>query len=197
MQTLPLGRIPNYLQERNWEEVKNQCVELFVATTLEKDPARRFALQTRRDLLHLAILRHEIEAKVPRSVADTDATAHVTPAAAPTDLTPPAHAAPACLDPSLDFAALVRQCRFAAKKHSLDLSDVLSAACEAWVTGRGYDGLPPKKRINRAVAKGVHQTLAADFFEHHPRERARLGAAYRKWTPKLTQDAVAAFYGRF
>ena len=194
MSTLPLGRIPNYLQERNWNEAKEHCVELFVMTTLEKDHARRFALQTSRDLLRLVILRHELEKGTRAATPLPPSAADATPAAEETRSVP---AGAVYHDPTLDFDELSRQCLLAAKKNVLDFSDVLSAACEAWVTGGGYAALPPKKRINRAVAKAVHQTLAADFFEHHPRERARLGAASRKWTPKRTKEAVDAFYGIF
>ena len=62
-----MGVIPNFLGERNYTEVERQCIALFVAVALEKDPAKRLALQTRRDELRLALLlRNSAQANMAR-----------------------------------------------------------------------------------------------------------------------------------
>ena len=51
-----LGAIPNFLGEKDYKELETQCIALFVAVALEKDPAKRLVLRTRRDELRLALL---------------------------------------------------------------------------------------------------------------------------------------------
>lgn len=62
-----IGGIPNFLGERNYTEVEKQCIALFAAVAVEKDPAKRLALQTRRDELRLALfLRNSAQANMAR-----------------------------------------------------------------------------------------------------------------------------------
>lgn len=53
---------------------------------------------------------------------------------------------------------------------------------------------PRAKLVNRAIAWAEHHSMRLDFAEHHSRERKRLGAAYSKWTWRLTDDAVDAVW---
>lgn len=208
------GALPNYLGERNIDELKAQCIALFAEVALEKDRARRFELMMKRDLLRLEIMRLESRWVIVKTMRF--GTSEDTQDNRRTRLSAKNHvrdrreedpfrswycrslASDNSYGSSIDINELAKACYYSAKEHRLMASDVLSVACEAWMTGEGYAELKPKTRINRAVSKAVHDIYRQDYKEHNSRERAKLkpGESFRKWTPLVDEPLIELVFGR-
>lgn len=206
--------IPNFLCERNAEEMESRCVALFAAIAIEKNPQRRFKLQMQRDDLRLELLRI-------RSNAAKDTGRRNKPFVSPTSANAPccgserhktSHAQTTCEMPwycrvlssddpksiELPIDVFARNCSASADKHHFDRADLFADALANFAEDvRDYSTEAPTekariaKRLNRALSKAVHRMYARDFVEHHPRERAKLGDAYKKWTPRLCKGLNA------
>ena len=206
-------RIPNFLGERNIGEMESRCVTLFAAVAVEKDPQRRFKLHMQRDTLRLELLRLRndmAKAAQRRGLLASPAEAD-SPCCAREDSN--ASRASAAIeipwycrtlgsdDPKsgeLPIDVFARKCSAEAKKRHLDRADLFADALANFAEDvRDYSTEVPTeekriaKRWNRAFSKAVHGMYARDFIEHNARERARLGDAYKKWTPRLSKEVAA------
>ena len=204
MKNNPFGAIPNFLGEGFAEAMEKQCVSLFAAVAVEKDPARRLALQMRRDELRLLILKHRNDAesakrrirrrpsnlaeKSPRCVREEMTVRDVDAA---NDELPWYCRAPEGdpLRESIDL--LARRCVAASVKGGRDCRDIFAAVLYRYaMLLADKPELPDAKLVNRSVAWALHHLMREDFAEHNPRERGREGEDYRKWTWRLTDDVV-------
>jgi hypothetical protein len=213
MNTKTLGALPNYLHERNIGEIKARCVALFVEVALERDRARRLELMMQRDLLHLEIFRLEsnrvavrgkrnVPAKTPTNDRKTAKRTVKHRVVKRTENPIRWYSRELLLDRDygspIDINEMAKACQFSAKKHKLMASDVLSAACEAWMTGEGYSRLNAKTRINRAVSKAIYEIYRENYAVHNYREQAKLkpGQSFRKWTPLVDDALIELVFGK-
>ena len=203
-----MGAIPNFLGERNYEEIEAQCVALFAAVAVEKDPAKRLALQIRRDELRLLILRRRNEAEeakrhigwYPSSSAANSPRSFRGETSSPDADTSNDELCWYCRAPEGDplresIDILARRCVAASAKDGHDRRDILSAALYRYAMLLAEEpGLPDAKRVNRSVAWALHHLMREDFAEHNSRERTRSDADFRKWTWRLTDEVVEAVW---
>lgn len=203
-----LTAIPNFLGEGFAEAMEKQCVALFAAVAVEKDPVKRFMLKLRRDnlLVELSRLRDD-KAKAARHIRrhTSDSAANSPRSGWGETSVSDAEAANAELpwycrapegDPLRDAVdTLARRCVAVAKKDGRDCRDIFAAALYHFANLLDKDpGLPCAKLVNRSVVWAQHHILREDFAEHNARERGRDAANYRKWTWRLTDEVVEAVW---
>ena len=206
--TNTFGAVPNFLGEGFAEAMEQQCVALFAAVAVEKDPTKRLALQMRRDTLRLELLWHRHDAE--------DAKRHIgrypsSPAAnsprCACEETTARDAEEPCVemcwycraadgDPLRDaIDTLALRCVAVAKKDDHDYRDIFAAALYHFANLLDKDpGLPCAKLVNRSVAWAQHHLMREDFAEHNARERKRGVEDFRKWTWRLTDEVVEAVW---
>jgi len=205
--------LPNFLGERDIGEMKSRCIALFAAVATEKNPQRRFKLLMQRDNLRMELLRLQNDMakvarrrKLPASPAGADSPC-CGREKSKTSRAKAAHEMPwycrvlGSDDPKsieLPIDVFARNCNASATKHHLDRADLFADALANYAEdARDYSTEAPTeeariaKRLNRALSKAVHRMYARDFVEHHPRERAKLGDAYKKWTPRFCKEVNA------
>ena len=137
------GAIPNFLGEGFAEAMEQQCISLFVAVAVEKDPVKRFALVMRREnlLAELSRLRND-RAKAAQHIIHcppASASAANSPRRAWEVTTAPGAKKPCaescwyCRAPEGDtlrdaIDTLALRCVAVAKEHGRDCRDIFAAA---------------------------------------------------------------------
>lgn len=204
-----IGAIPNFLGEGFAEAMEQQCVALFAAVAVEKDPVKRFMLKLRRDnlLVELSRLRND-KAKAARHIRRVPSSASA--ANSPRrdrEETTARDAEESCAelcwycrapegDPLRDAVdTLARRCVAVAKKNGRDCRDIFAAAIYHFANLLDKDpALPCAKLVNRAVSWALHHLMREDFAEHNARERKRGVEDFRKWSWRLTDEVVEAVW---
>ena len=203
-----IGAIPNFLGEGFAEAMEQQCISLFKACAVEKDPSKRLALQMQRDNLRVELSRlRDEKAKAARHIRrhPSDSAANSPRAGWGKTTASDVEAANAelpwyCRAPEGDplresIDILARRCVAASRKSGRDCRDIFAAALYHFAVLLNKDpGLPCAKLVNRSVAWAQHHILRDDFSEHNARERGRDGEGYQKWTWRLTDDVVEAVW---
>lgn len=204
-----IGGIPNFLGEGFAEAMEQQCISLFKAVAVEKDPVRRFALKMQRDnmLVELRRLRNDkanaarhIRRRPSNSAANSPRNGWETAGVRDADDASGKELCWYCQaregDPLREaIDTLARRCVAAAKKDCRDYRDIFAAALYHFASLLDKDpGLPCAKLVNRSVSWALHHLMREDFAEHNARERGREGEGYQKWTWRLTNDVVEAVW---
>lgn len=203
------GAIPNFLGEGFAEAMEQQCIALFKAVAVEKDPAKRLALQMRRDSLLMALCRLRADKakalrRVRRCSADLAANSPRDGwADAGARAADDASCKGACWycrapegNPMRDaIDTLAMRCAAASKKDGRDRRDIFAAALYHFAILHGKDpSLPYAKLVNRSMSWAQHHLMREDYAEHNARERGREGEDYQKWTWRLTDGVVEAVW---
>lgn len=203
-----IGAIPNFLGEGFAEAMEQQCISLFVAVAVEKDPVKRFVLKMRRDNLLVALSRlRDDKTKAARHTSQRAFNFAANSPRCVSQKTTVRNADVSCeemcwycqaqeADPlRMAIDTLAQRCVAETKKYGRDCRDIFAAALYHFATLLDKDrDLPCAKLINRSVAWAHHHLLREDYAEHNARERTRSGEGYQKWTWRLTDDVVEATF---
>lgn len=204
------GAIPNFLGEGFAEAMEQQCISLFVAVAVEKDPVKRFALVMRREnlLAELSRLRND-RAKAAQHIIHcppASASAANSPRRAWEVTTAPGAKKPCaescwyCRAPEGDtlrdaIDTLALRCVAVAKEHGRDCRDIFAAALYHFANLLDKDpNLQYEKLVNRSVSWALHHLMREDYAEHNARERKRGVEGFRKWSWRLTDEVVEAVW---
>ena len=203
-----LGAIPNFLGEGYAEAMEQQCISLFVAVALEKDPVKRFALKMSRDNLLVKLSRHrDDKAEAARHVRRSQSKCAANSPRRASKTTTVHGADASCEEMSwycqaqeadplrMAIDTLAQRCVAESIKCGRDCRDIFAAALYHFAILLDKDrSLPSAKLINRSVAWAYHHLMREDYAEHNARERRRDGDDYQKWTWRLMDDVVEATF---